>query len=163
MTSSSSTTRSHPPHQHHQSPFRRLKKRHIKVSSGKARIGATTANFPGYTISAGGYSSNYDKVAVFTRIPMPTDKKQLRSLLGGIDNYGKFLPNISRHLRLINALLKQGATFDFTLTMETTVRNILLELAKPPILVYPVRDAVGDNSRPFPLLRHQPQQFPNDP
>ena len=82
---------------------------------------------------------------------MPTNKKQVRSLLGGINYYGKFLANLSRRLHPINALLKQGATFNFTPAMETTVRDILRELAKPPILVYPDWDAVADNSRPFRL------------
>ena len=39
---------------------------------------------------------------------MLTDKKQI--LLGGINYYGKFLPNRSRRLRPINPLLKQGAS-----------------------------------------------------
>lgn len=68
---------------------------------------------------------------------MPEIKKQVRSLLGGVNYYGEFLANLSRRLRPINTLLKQGATFDFTPAMETVVRDILRELAKPPILVYP--------------------------
>ena len=84
-------------------------------------------------------------------MPMTTNKKQVRSLLGGINYYGKFVASHSRRLRPINVLLKQGAAFKFTPAMETTVRNILRELAKPPILVYPHWDAVADNSRPFRL------------
>ena len=131
--------------------FSRLRKHHLKLSPSKAKIGATTADFLGHTIFAGGYSPNSDKVAALTKMPMPTDKKQVRSLLGGINYYGKFLPNLSRRLRPINALLKQGATFDFTPAMETTIRAILHELTEPPILVYPDWDAVADDSRPFRL------------
>ena len=105
----------------------------------------------GHTITAGGFSPNSDKVTARTKMPMPTNKKQVRSLLGGINYYGKFLPNLSRRVRPINALLKQGATFNFTPAMETTVRDILRELVKPPILVYPDWDTVTDNSRPFRL------------
>ena len=84
-------------------------------------------------------------------MPMPTDKKQVRSPLGGINYYSKTLPNLSRRLRPINALLKQGATFDFTPAMEATTRAILHELTEPPILAYPDWDAVADKSRPFRL------------
>lgn len=35
--------------------------------------------------------------------------------------------------------------------METIVRQIINELATPPILVYPDWDAVTDNFRPFHL------------
>ena len=62
---------------------------------------------------------------------MHTDKKQVRSLLGGINYCCKSLPNLSRRIRPINVLLKQGATFDFTPAMETTVRAILHERAEP--------------------------------
>ena len=33
--------------------------------------------------------------------------------------------------------------------MEATVHQILHDLATPPVLVFPGRDAVADNSRPF--------------
>ena len=131
--------------------FARLRRHNLKLSPAKAKIGATTADFLGHTITAGGFSPNSDKVAALVKMPMPKNKKQVRSLLGGINYYGKFLPNLSRRLRPINALLKQGAAFDFTSAMETTVRDILRDLTKPPILVYPDWDAVADNSRPFRL------------
>ena len=129
----------------------RLRKHHLKLSPSNATIAATIADFLGHTISAGGYSPNYDKVAALTRMPMPTDNKQVRSILGGINYYGKFLPNLSRCLRPINALLKQGATFGFTPAMEAIIRAIPHELTEPPILVYPDWDAVADNSRSFRL------------
>ena len=58
---------------------------------------------------------------------------------------------MARRIRLITALLKKGATFDFTPDMEDTVRSLLAELTAPPILVFPDWDAVTDKSRPFRL------------
>ena len=57
--------------------FGRLRKHHLKRSPSKAKIVATTADFLGHTISAGGYSPNSDKVAALTKLSMPTDKKQV--------------------------------------------------------------------------------------
>ena len=128
--------------------FERVRRHRLKRSPAKAKIDAITADFLGHTINASGFSPNSDKVAALTKMPMP-NKKQARSLLGGINYYGKFLANLSRRLHPINALL--GATFNFTPAMETPVRDILRELAKPPTLVYPDWDAVADNSRPFRL------------
>ena len=86
-----------------------------------------------------------------TRMPMPTDIKQLRSLLGGLSYYRKFPPNMAHHIRPITALLKKSAAFDFTSAMEDTVRALLSELAAPPILLFPDWDALIDTSRPFRL------------
>ena len=54
-------------------------------------------------------------------------------------------------IRPITALLKKGAAFDFTSTMEDTVHALLAELVTPPILVFPDWDAVDDTSRSFRL------------
>ena len=82
---------------------------------------------------------------------MPRDIKQLRSLLGGLSYYHKFLPNIAKRVHLITALLKKGATFRITYSMEEAVCALLAELEAPPILVFLGWDAVIDKSRPFRL------------
>ena len=61
------------------------------------------------------------------------------------------MKNLSTRLRPINTLLKQGVKLVFTPEMGVIVRDILHELATPPILVYPDWDAVADNSRSFHL------------
>ena len=84
---------------------------------------------------------------------MPSVIKQLHNLLSGLSYYRKFLPDLARRIRPITALLKKGATFKITLTMEDTIRALLVELATPPILIFPDWDAVTDKSRPFRLHR----------
>ena len=82
---------------------------------------------------------------------MPLNVKQTRALLSGIGYYRKFLPDLAKRLRPTSALLKQGTKFIFTPAMEATVRQILHDLATPPVLVYPDWNAVAGNSRPFRL------------
>ena len=131
--------------------FARLRLHQLKLSPDKSRIDAARVDCLGHIISSDGVSPNDDRVAALTRMPIPTDIKQLRSLLGGLCYYRKFLPNMARHIHPITALLKKGAAFDFNSAMEDTVRALLAELAAPPILVFPDWDAVIDTSRPFRL------------
>ena len=131
--------------------FARLRLHKLKLSPDKAPIGAARVDFLGHVISADDVRPNDDRVAALTRMHMPTDIKQLRSLLGVLSYYRKFLPNMARRIRPITALLKKGATFDFTSTMEDTVRAPLAELVAQPILVFPDWDAVIETSRPFRL------------
>ena len=131
--------------------FARLHLHSLKLSPDKSQIGVVRIDFLGHVISADGVRPNDDRVAALTRIPMPTDIKQLRSLLGGLSYYRKFLPNMAHHIRPITALLKKGAGFKFTSAMEDTVLALLAELAVPPIIVFPDWDAVIDTSRPFRL------------
>ena len=129
--------------------FARLRLHKLKLSTDKSWIGAARVDFLGHILSADGVR-NDDRIAALTRMPMLTDIKQLRSLLGGLSYYRKFLPNMARHIRT-TALLKKGAAFDFTSAMEDTVRALLAELTALPILFFPDWDAVIDTSRPFRL------------
>ena len=131
--------------------FARLRLHKLKLFPDKSRIGAARVDFLGHIILADGVRPNDDRVAALTRMPMLTDTKQLRSLLGGLSYYRKFLPDMARYIRPITALLKKGAAFDFTSAMLNTIRALLTELAGPPILVFPDWDAVIDTSRPFRL------------
>ena len=131
--------------------FARLRLHQLKLSPDKSRIGAARVDFLGHIISKDGVRPNDDRVAALTRMFMPTDIKQLRSLLGGLSHYRKFLPNMACLIRPITALLKKGAAFDFTSIMEDTVRALLAKLAAPPTLVFPDWDAVIDTTRPFRL------------
>ena len=131
--------------------FARLRLRKLKLSPDKSRIGAERVDFLGHVILANGVRPNDARVAALARMPMPTDIKQLRSLLGGLRYYRKFLPNMAHHIRPVTALLKEGAAFEFTSAMKDTVRALLAELAALPILVFPDWDAVIDTSRPFRL------------
>ena len=127
----------------------RLRKHNLKLSPSKARLGATDADFLGHSISPAGVRPNADKVSALTLMPMPRDLKQLRSLLGGLSYYRKILLDMSKRIRPITALLKKGVKFLFTPSMEVIVRDMLAELAAPPVLVFSVWDAVADGSRLF--------------
>ena len=131
--------------------FARLRLHKLKLSPDKSRIGAARVDFLGHVILADGVRPNDARVAALARMPIPTDIKQLRSLLGGLSYYRMFLPNMAHHIRPVTALPKKGAAFEFTSAMEDTVRALLAELAAPSILVFPDWDAVIDTSRPFRL------------
>ena len=102
--------------------LKQLRKHNLNLSSSKAKIGATDADFLGHTISPAGIRPNASKVAALTKMPTPSDLKQLRSILGGLSYYRKFLADMAKRVRSITSLLKQGAKFVFTPPMETIGR-----------------------------------------
>ncbi|CAB1107749.1 unnamed protein product [Ectocarpus sp. CCAP 1310/34] len=54
-------------------------------------------------------------------MPPPTNVKQLRSLLGGLSDYRKFLKNLANKVRPLNSLLKQGVPFNRPLRLCSDV------------------------------------------
>ena len=131
--------------------FARLRLHNLKLSPNKTRVAAARVDFLGHVISQDRVRPNDDKIAALARMPMPRDIKQLRSLLGGLSYYRKFLPNMAKRVRPIATLFKKRVTFSFTQPMEEAVRTLLAELTAPPILVFPDWGAVIDKSRPFRL------------
>ncbi|CAB1099587.1 unnamed protein product [Ectocarpus sp. CCAP 1310/34] len=94
--------------------LQRLRQYNLKLSPGKARVGATHANFLGHTISPTGVSPDGVKVRALTHMPPPPNVKQLRSLLGGLSYCRKFLKIPATKVRPLNSLLKQGVPFKYT-------------------------------------------------
>ena len=62
----------------------------------------------GFRISEAGLQPTAEKTDAIRRAPTPTDVSQLKSFLGLINYYGKFLPNLSTVLfPLYSLLLKE--------------------------------------------------------
>ena len=83
------------------------------------------------------------------KLPMPKNLKHVRALMGGVGYYRKFLPDLSKLIRPLVVFLRKEVKYDFTPAMEVIVRQILAELAAPPILVFRDWDAAADGSRRF--------------
>ena len=69
--------------------------------------------------------------------------------MGGVGYYRIFPRDLSKRIRPITSFLRKGVKFKFTPNMEIIVREIIAELATPPILIFPNLHAVGDGSRSF--------------
>eukprot|EP00752_Nemacystus_decipiens_P007106 g6368.t1 len=131
--------------------FGRLCQYNLKLSSGKARIGATKANFLGHTISPAGVTPDSEKVRALAQMPSPSNVRQLRSLLGGLSYYRKFLPNLAVKVRPLTSLLKQGVSFEYPDSMKAIVKTLLAHLSTSPVFVFPDWDVTADGSRPLRL------------
>ena len=78
-----------------------LTKHNLKISLSKSEIGAEEISFLGDTISPRGVKPDAKKVDALRKISMPNNVPELRSLLGGLSYYRKFLPDLSRRLQPI--------------------------------------------------------------
>ena len=70
--------------------FARLRRHELKPLLDQSRIVISHVGFLGHLITEDGVRPNDDRVAAFPRLLMPSDIKQLRSLLGGLSYYPMF-------------------------------------------------------------------------
>jgi hypothetical protein len=69
----------------------------------------------GHIISAQGFRMNPNKVKAIQSIKPPQNKKQVRSFLGKIIYYAKFLPKLSQMARLLAKLTGKQIPFSWGL------------------------------------------------
>ena len=62
----------------------------------------------GHTISQDGIRPNKEKTDAINKLEPPTNAKALKSFLGAIQYFAKFIPNLSEKTDNMRQLLKKG-------------------------------------------------------
>ena len=65
-------------------------------------LGVRVIKFLGHRVTAKGVETDPEKVEAMTKLPMPSNVSQLRSLLGALSYYRKKLPQVSTVTRPLN-------------------------------------------------------------
>ena len=69
--------------------------------------------FLGHVIDAEGVHPSPEKVQAVVEAPSPSNVTELRSFIGMLQYYGKFLPNLSTLLHPLNNLLREGVLWSW--------------------------------------------------
>ena len=83
----------------------RLETSGFRLKRAKCLFFLKSIDYLGHTISPDGLSPNEKKVQAIRAAPRPVDVGQLRSFLGLVNYYGKFLPNLASTLAPLYLLL----------------------------------------------------------
>eukprot|EP00731_Ephydatia_muelleri_P020882 Em0013g609a len=87
--------------------FNRLKEHGIRLRKDKCVFLSHSVDFLGHRIDAEGIHPLPRKVEAMVKAPAPRNITELKSFLGMVNYYAKFLPNVSTHLFPLYALLKK--------------------------------------------------------
>lgn len=125
--------------------FLRLEKYNIKVNESKCRFFEQSVEYLGHRIDEEGIYPTKEKIRAITEAPEPENVSQLRSFLGLLNYYSKFVPMISAKLQPLYRLLEKGVAFNwneecrktFQLSKDLLVQNQILVHFDPskPIVV----------------------------
>lgn len=86
----------------------RLKRAGLTVKLNKCTFLQKNVKYLGFVIDKEGLHPDPGKLEAITAIPVPRDVTQLKSFLGLINYYGRFIPNLSTILHPLHALLKKN-------------------------------------------------------
>lgn len=94
--------------------LRKLDKAGFKVQFEKCKFFRDNVNYLGFEISAEGIRPTVEGIAAIMKAPKPHDLTSLRSFLGMLNFYGRFLPNLSAKLHPLYRLLEKENKWNWT-------------------------------------------------
>ena len=119
--------------------FSRLRKAKLTAKPSKCFVGYQSINCLGHVVGENRLRPEVAKVEVIRNAKRPETKKQLRSFLGMIGFYNKFIPNFSEKAVPLTDLTKRGLPnkLNWTDSQERAFQSLKLALTVFPILKLP--------------------------
>ena len=94
--------------------FSLLEKHGFRLKREKCTLLAKSVEYLGHSITKDGISALPDKVEAIAKAPQPTNVQELRSFLGLLNYYGKFIRNLATILHPLNQLLQTNRKWNWT-------------------------------------------------
>ncbi|KAM7309689.1 retrovirus-related Pol polyprotein from transposon 17.6 [Ixodes scapularis] len=116
--------------------LQRLRENGLKLNRAKCRIREKQVSFLGHRIDAQGLHPERTNLEAVTEAPRPTSVSQLKSFLGFVTYYAKFLPNLSTTLAPLYRLLAKGAQWQWDGDQERAFRKTKQAMAEAKFLVH---------------------------
>ena len=85
----------------------------LKLKAKKCSLFQTTVTYLGQTVSQQGIACDPSKVETIENWPVPTNKREVRSALGLIDYYRKFIPNYAEVAKPLTRLTRKNTKFQW--------------------------------------------------
>ena len=112
----------------------RLKKFNVSLNKEKCDINKKQVSFLGHIISADGIVVDPNKVEAILNFPDPSDKAEVRRLIGMVQYVSKFMVHSADLLRPLTQLLKENTEFVWTDVHRQALIKIKKALTSSPVL-----------------------------
>jgi MoaA/NifB/PqqE/SkfB family radical SAM enzyme len=103
--------------------LKRLKEAGVTLKRSKCYFLQPEVEYLGHKISKAGLSPTDAKVRAILEAPAPENVFQLRSFLGLLNYYGRFLPSLSSTLAPLHTLLTKGKSWSWEKPQQVAFGN----------------------------------------
>ena len=123
--------------------FARVRRAKLTLKPKKCQLGYETVDFLGHTVSGDKIKPKIESIDKINDMPRPKNKKQVRSFLGAVNYYRKFIPNCAEVMKPLTDLTRKNAKIvvDWTTELEQAFQALKKALSEAPILKLPDIDA----------------------
>lgn len=114
-----------------------LEEARLTINVDKSRFCFKELRFLGYIVGGGQLKPDPGKVETITRYQYPRTMKQVRSFMGAVGWYRRFIPDFATISAPIFDTLKKSLIFQFPAKAETAFDYLKMALVTSPILRHP--------------------------
>ncbi|CAF1443856.1 unnamed protein product [Rotaria sp. Silwood1] len=116
--------------------FIRIREYGFHLNKQKCSFLQNQVEYLGYIVDKHGIRSSPSKTTAIIKMPRPDNISQLRSFLGMVNHYAKFIPKLTERLFPLYELLKRNKPWNWTFQCENTFKSIKEILISPLALVH---------------------------
>ncbi|KAM7315470.1 uncharacterized protein ISCGN_005253 [Ixodes scapularis] len=116
--------------------FKRFAERGVRIKREKCAFFQDQLQYLGHVISPEGIRTSEEKVAAIVKAPAPADVSQLRSLLGAVNYYGKFVPQLATIVAPLYKLPHQDVKWQWDRTCQEAFQRVKKLLMSSEVLVH---------------------------
>lgn len=117
--------------------LQRLRESNLKVQLDKTEFLKKETPFLGHIVTAEGVKPDPSKIKSIQQFPIPKTNKEIKSFLGLLGYYRKFIPNFAHLTKPMTACLKKGKKIELTTEYINCFEHCRNLLMNDPILQYP--------------------------
>ena len=114
----------------------RLEKHRFRLKKEKCQFLMSSVEYLGHQVDATGIRTTPDKVDAVIKAPLPKNTSELRSFLGLVNYYRKFVPHHSTVLHPLNHLLKAGMRWSWSQDCSKAFSRAKEELSSARVLTH---------------------------
>ena len=114
----------------------RLDKGGLRLNAGKCHFKQKSVSYLGFRIDADGLHPLEDKVQALVAAPAPQNVTELKSFLGLVQYYQKFLPYLANTLAPLHGLLKKHVHWAWTSKKDDAFQRVKCHLASCKLLAH---------------------------
>ena len=125
--------------------FERLRRANLKLGAHKCHLAAREVSFLGYKVTPEGLEPEPRLMEAISKLPPPINVSEVRSFLGLVGYYRRFVKKFSDKVAPLNALLRKDQAWKWTQECQYAFETLKGEITSRPVSAYP------DFSKPFRL------------
>lgn len=114
----------------------RLEKYNVRVTRSKCEFMTDKVEYLEHIVDSEGLHPTEEKVKAIVNAPSPTNVTELRSFLGLLNYYGRFMKILSMQLRSLHELLKRESVWKWTSECEAAFISAIDQLLQSTIVVH---------------------------